>query len=265
MSETNNGLNLSGRETLTFDSTRNFCTEVNNKLGEDPFFKDRVAFRKIQSMDILQQLKEEKISQEEASGLFASLMAEKDVMAGKDSLMDIYNRRSLEERLKEAIGHAIRAKEPITVAFMDLDRFKSINDTLGHHAGDIVLSTWAGYLKDEKRISDVLGRYGGEEIVVVLPNTNEQGAAEMIERVRAGMPEVLGELLKELNLPIDLTMSVGISELEPEEYGKQDIDEVIKKIVQRADRRMYLAKENGRNRIYDSKLEKEKMQGNQNG
>src|SRR5215213_8418446 len=105
-------------------------------------------------------------------------------MAQTDSLTGLDNRRYLEERLEEMFGHSRRLKEPLAVVLCDLDRFKSVNDTYGHQVGDVVLKDLARILKREAREIDRVGRYGGEEFMLLLPGTVLDAAVTFAERVR---------------------------------------------------------------------------------
>jgi diguanylate cyclase (GGDEF)-like protein len=163
-----------------------------------------------------------------------------------DALTDLDNRRYIEERLTELFGHAARFGEPLSCVMCDLDRFKPVNDTYGHQAGDAVLRQLAQILRREAREIDRVGRYGGEEFILLLPGTADEAAAVFAERVRAAVeayPFVLpgGERLER-------TMSCGVAA-----WPHPDIDSA-DALVKAADDALYVAKETGRNRAvrYDS-------------
>lgn len=108
--------------------------------------------------------------------------------AGTDPLTGLANRRTWEAEANRSLAHALRTGEPLTVAVLDLDDFKRINDEQGHGAGDALLRTLAGRWSTELRLADSLGRYGGDEFVLCLPGTDAQRAAELLSRLRAGHP-----------------------------------------------------------------------------
>ncbi len=155
--------------------------------------------------------------------------------AVRDPLTDCLRRESGTELLGVQFQLARRERAPLAVLFADLDRFKAVNDEFGHEAGDHVLATAAAALRDMARGSDVVIRWGGEEFVVVLPDTTSIEAVTLIHRLRAG---ALG------TLPDGRPMTVSIGVAESRADGAPDASE----LVAIADHRMYLAKQAGRNR-----------------
>lgn len=158
-----------------------------------------------------------------------------------DPLTGIKNRVAMESTLEREMMLAERHQQPLSVLVLDLDHFKHINDTLGHCAGDTVLTHVAKLMKQTCRNSDICYRYGGEEFVILLSNTDSEGAkliAERIRRVIAQTPVVHDDN------EIHITASVGISH-----YHKGDNTH---SLFERADKAMYIAKSAGRNCIADS-------------
>jgi diguanylate cyclase (GGDEF)-like protein len=157
---------------------------------------------------------------------------------GTDMLTGLYTRRFMEEMGHREITRARRTGAPLTAAFIDADRFKSINDTYGHPAGDAVLRAIGPACKRALRGTDLLGRYGGEELVLLLPNTAIEQAVPVLERMRAEVaamevPELKGR---------QVTASFGAAELAA-------CDSTIADLLARADHAVYRAKEAGRNRV----------------
>jgi two-component system, cell cycle response regulator len=163
---------------------------------------------------------------------------ELDLVSRTDALTGLRNRRHVEEYLTKLVSLARRNVEPIAVLIVDIDHFKSVNDGHGHDAGDAVLREVAGRMVDSVRLEDMVGRWGGEEFLVVLPNTAAQGAAELAERLRQ---VVAGEPCR---LPdggaVPVTISLGCA--------ASVIDDAAT-LVRSADAAMYEAKESGRNRV----------------
>jgi diguanylate cyclase (GGDEF)-like protein len=153
-----------------------------------------------------------------------------------DSLTGAFSRRSGEELLNLQIQIAIRNHSPLSVAFIDLDRFKEINDRFGHDAGDKALVTSAQKINQHLRHADILIRWGGEEFLLIMPGTN-------IEEARLALSRLHDHHYGERPDGTVLTASVGLAERDPE----KDLD--WKSLVDKADRGMYLAKQSGRNRI----------------
>lgn len=154
----------------------------------------------------------------------------------RDPLTGSFSRRSGEETLEMQFTLARRSNAPLAVAFADLDHFKSVNDGFGHEAGDSVLTAAAERISGNLRRGDMLVRWGGEEFVIVLPNTDIDQARDVLNRLRQ---RGFG------NRPDDkpVTASIGIAE------RSQDGCEDWRQLVEIADRRMYLAKTSGRDRI----------------
>jgi diguanylate cyclase (GGDEF)-like protein len=163
-------------------------------------------------------------------------------LAVTDELTGVANRRRLVEGLEEAMAFARRRDAPLGVLVVDLDGFKEVNDRLGHSVGDEVLSRVARALEGALRTEDLLGRYGGDEFVVVLPGTSPLGAREAGERLRRAV-QALDLGLAGLGFPEALTISVGVASFE---RSLTDPGELIR----RADDALYRAKAAGRNRVF---------------
>jgi two-component system cell cycle response regulator len=159
--------------------------------------------------------------------------ADLELASRTDALTGLHNRRHLDEQLARLAG----ADGRLSVLLCDIDRFKQVNDTRGHAAGDEVLRVIAGRLRDAARPGDVPGRWGGEEFLVVLPGTGATEAAAVGERVRRAIAAAPVPLEGE---PLPVTASVGVAS------GVQDGWEGL---VRRADTGLYAAKEQGRNRV----------------
>lgn len=167
-----------------------------------------------------------------------------------DPLTGMYNRRYLERRLVEEFQRAMRFKQPFSLFMLDIDHFKLVNDTYGHQIGDVVLRKLGHLIMDSVREVDVVIRYGGEEILVILPNTIEGNAVELAERLRCQIEKtemVAPQTLK--NQPaIFITISVGVSE-----YQFSDGWDNARNVLERADQALYRAKTEGRNRVVASR------------
>ncbi len=160
--------------------------------------------------------------------------------ASKDLLTGAFTRRSGEEYLDLQFRISSRTETPFSLMFLDVDKFKSVNDEFGHEQGDMVLKQVADSLQKCLRRSDQLIRWGGEEFVVILPNTNVENVLPVLDRLRE---LTLG--LRPDNTPI--TVSIGISELSVDKC-----DDWVE-MIEKADHRMYDAKKTGRNRTIGPK------------
>ena len=167
-------------------------------------------------------------------------------LASLDGLTGVLNRRALEDRLHEAHAQARRRFNPLSVALLDLDRFKQINDTHGHQAGDRVLQEIAARVKDVTREYDSVGRYGGEEFMVILTDASSDAAQVAAERIRRKVADAPVEFDGRW---IPVTTSIGLAtSLEPDEGQVQAL-------IALADAGLYEAKRKGRNRIVARLLE----------
>jgi len=159
-------------------------------------------------------------------------------LATTDPLTGVNNRRRYSEISERELTRCKRYQHPICVLMLDADHFKSVNDTYGHEAGDRVLKSLANACIAELRDVDVLGRFGGEEFTVTLPDTKLETALEAAERLRAALAETRVEL--DDGQEISFTVSIGASEL-------KDPAESLLDILNRADAALYRAKQAGRN------------------
>lgn len=162
-----------------------------------------------------------------------------DQLARVDRLTGIYNRRHLEEQVTWLLRAARRHDAALAVLILDIDHFKSINDTHGHAAGDRTLQALADHMREVLRPEDVLGRWGGEEFMILLPRTDATGAAALAERLRRSVQEQPIEL--GAGLTIQLTVSIGGAGNTPDDDATT--------VVARADAALYQAKHQGRNAV----------------
>lgn len=168
---------------------------------------------------------------------------QKDVIT--DPLMGIYNRRFLDRQIEHEFNISCRHNIPFSIALIDVDHFKSFNDNYGHHIGDLVLKRLAEILKHNLRRSDYVGRFGGEEILIILPGTNKDGAMMLTEKLReiiASSPLIKAQ---EVCFDKDLfcTVSIGVATFDFTKHKH------FKDLINDADVAMYEAKCAGRNRV----------------
>ncbi len=160
-------------------------------------------------------------------------------MAMYDALTDILSRRALLEQAEVERQRTKRYGRDLSFLMIDIDHFKKVNDTYGHLIGDVVLREVAQTLKKQTRRSDFVGRYGGEEFLIILPETSIEKALILAEKLRKQVSELTfpvgGQVLK------DITISIGATEYED--------DPNIEKFINRSDKWLYAAKQNGRNQV----------------
>lgn len=167
-----------------------------------------------------------------------------------DTLTDLPNRRAFYENGQRAVGNCLRTGRPLHVLALDLDHFKNINDTYGHSMGDTVLVGFAHTLRECLRTGDVVGRCGGEEFGVLLPETERQSAIEVAERLRAAC--AARTFMRADGTPFHVTVSVGVAQL-LETEGVEDtahtVGDMLNRVMTQADAALYQAKQQGRNKV----------------
>ena len=162
-----------------------------------------------------------------------------------DSLTGVYNRRYIDRRLIEEIARARRQAYRVSVMYIDIDHFKSVNDTAGHQGGDEVLRELCARIKDELRVSDALARFGGEEFVVLLIDAELDSATMVAERIRASVADRAFDLTGGLSLRV--TVSIGVATLDDFDRANP-VEGVAQSLLAQADSALYKAKQAGRNR-----------------
>jgi diguanylate cyclase (GGDEF)-like protein len=158
-------------------------------------------------------------------------------LANVDRLTGLFNRRFFDETIILEIERALRYNSALSLVIMDIDHFKSFNDTHGHQKGDEVLAVTAGILQENIRVNDIACRYGGEEFIVILPGTISEGASVLAEKIRFTLEEE-----SQGRTGLKITASFGVSTFNLQGDSPEDF-------IQRADQGLYAAKKNGRNRV----------------
>lgn len=165
-----------------------------------------------------------------------------------DGLTQVFVRRHFFERFHEELKRAVRYQFPLTVLMVDVDHFKSYNDQFGHLVGDKTLREVAQIIRENVRRVDVIGRYGGEEFVIVAPEISRPQGMDLAERIRSAVARKKFQLYDE---EAHVTVSIGISSF-PEnvsEHKPSEFTEYITTLIDKADEAMYRAKQEGRNRV----------------
>lgn len=163
-------------------------------------------------------------------------------LAQIDYLTGLLNRRAFMERLDLEVNRVARKQQALSLVILDIDHFKNVNDSFGHQAGDLVLQETARCLSATCRIYDIIGRYGGEEYIICLPETNAEQALLAAERVRAAIASQK-TLIPEFMQYVNITASFGVSTL------SYDNEICLDTLINRADSALYQAKEKGRNQV----------------
>ena len=169
-----------------------------------------------------------------------------EIQSRTDPLTGVLNRRAILSHIGSELSRAKRGNTHISISMLDLDHFKKINDTFGHLAGDAVLRESMNRVEDAIRTYDAVGRFGGEEFIVVLPGAKQADAFTIAERIRLKINEKNADVG---GVSIPFTTSQGVATCN----GKSTVD----KLIAKADEALYRAKENGRNRVEQASLQEE--------
>lgn len=203
----------------------------------------KIFFARLRAAQRVVQLQEELAFDREQLVRFSRELAASNErlqrMALTDALTELPNRRFAMERLEQEWALSLRGDRTLSCMMVDIDRFKAINDEFGHQTGDDALKLVADTLRQSARAQDVVCRYGGEEFLVLCPDTGIEAAHQCAERLRQNVAGLV------LNTPagnVDLTISIGVAEKE------EDVDSIYG-LLTRADERLYAAKQAGRNRV----------------
>lgn len=162
-------------------------------------------------------------------------MEKTEQLAIRDSMTGLYNHLYIVSRLEEEIGRSARYQTPLSIIIVDLDHFKKINDTFGHLMGDTVLKQVSKVIKSQCRTVDKIGRYGGDEFLVILPETSMENASKLATRLRDSIQKL------KFGQPVEVTISQGIAGYEQGETADA--------MIERADTNLYTAKNSGRNQF----------------
>jgi diguanylate cyclase (GGDEF)-like protein len=173
----------------------------------------------------------------------ARRMAQAEALSVTDDLTRLFNARFLKQALTRELKRSVRSGRPLSVIFLDLDGFKSVNDRYGHLQGSRTLVEFAGILRACARETDVLARYGGDEFALVLPETDRSGAQSVAERIRARVAEF--SFLASDGIDVRLTTSIGFAS---RDSGRQSVTD----LLHAADEAMYWVKAHGKNGIHGS-------------
>jgi diguanylate cyclase (GGDEF)-like protein/PAS domain S-box-containing protein len=168
-------------------------------------------------------------------GIDITAKKELEKLSAIDPLTGIFNRRQLNESISDEVEKAIRYHRPLTFLMIDIDHFKNVNDTYGHQVGDYTLTTIAQILSKHIRTSDIIGRYGGEEFMILCPETHKEAAAGIGEKLRKTISEYDFETIGHA------TVSIGVAEME-----SGDTKEAL---IYKTDTALYKAKDGGRNQV----------------
>ena len=162
------------------------------------------------------------------------------LLADTDPLSKLYNRRYFTKASKHILEIAKRNKTDLSIIMLDIDDFKFVNDTYGHSVGDDVIITVSCILQEYSRHSDIVCRFGGEEFIILTPETNNDGAMVIAEKIRS---EVEKKVIFINDIKLKFTVSIGISQV------IIDKDYNIEATIHRADKALYQAKETGKNKV----------------
>ncbi|MBI5965340.1 MAG: diguanylate cyclase [Chloroflexi bacterium] len=207
------------------------------------YFMVRPLQREIEGHRLAEnELRKAKELLEIANGEIQKSLEREQVLARTDGLTGLYNYRHFFELASREFSASQRYQRPLAIIIFDTDRFKQVNDTLGHLAGDKMLVKVAETVAGQMRSVDVLARYGGDEFIILLPETSAQQAFHIAERIRSVVAATpMGNIDTG---QFFITLSIGVAEI-----WSDPLDHGIEQIVHRADQALYAAKQAGRDRV----------------
>lgn len=205
--------------------------------------KDELGKLNLSYEQLMLDLKQAKIKRDKLATELKKANDQLRLLGLRDALTTLYNHTYFLEALLKEISKARRYKRVLSLILMDIDNFKSVNDTYGHLIGDRTLKQVAEKIKKNIRNADIAARYGGEDFAVILPETNLKGAIILAERLRIVIEEM--RLSNDGGVDFGITISAGVATFDP--YGDKAITTV--ELIKTADRGLYLSKNNGRNRV----------------
>jgi diguanylate cyclase (GGDEF)-like protein len=158
-----------------------------------------------------------------------------------DDLTQLHNRRFFFPEARSALSRSIRYELPFSILLLDVDHFKAVNDNFGHATGDVVLQQVATVIRAQTREGDILARFGGEEFIMALPNTDSEGAMLLAERIRLAVRARNWEMTSR---PLAVSVSIGM--VSASDFTNQDSQQQLDELIIRADQALYFGKQHGR-------------------
>lgn len=245
--------NVDESEYLEFREANILCSRMGGAISSRILFEKSSFFYIGEVMDVGDKQLIEEIADisNEMSGLMSQLRKERrqlkaanakiQELSRRDPLTGIYNRRAFMEMASQKCSFCRRYDFTLSMLYMDLDHFKSVNDTWGHDTGDVLLKAFTDAVTSTVREEDIFARLGGEEFVLLLPSQNEQGALNVAERVLELCRDVQISGIERYN-----TVSIGVAEYSPEM--------TLEELIASSDTACYYSKENGRDRVTAASL-----------
>lgn len=221
-----------------YDQNRNqkllYQNELLTEQSKTEQYLENAIKERTQELQIMNtQLQKQAVELEETK-------AELTLEASTDSLSQLYNRRYFINVSQQTLETTKRYRQDLSLCMLDIDHFKNVNDTYGHEVGDKVIIYCSDILKKLARQSDIVTRYGGEEFIILLPQTSLEDALALAQRIRKAIYTLK---IPECDKNLTVSISIGVTQVNHEK------DENISDIIQRADKALYIAKEGGRNRV----------------
>lgn len=221
------------------DSLKSLISERLNTISQTmENHKSQIEAQEKQANSSISSLKNKVLRMEKDTTSLRSMLQEKLTQAITDSLTQLPNRMAYQNEVSTLCQQAKEKQQPLCLAVCDIDHFKRVNDTWGHLAGDKVLCLVPKQIQSTLAKEDRIFRYGGEEFVILFPNTNSAQAAQKAEQIRLAVENTPFNMQGE---PVSISISIGVAELSPTEDPES--------LFSRADKLLYSAKESGRNRV----------------